>query len=591
MREIILKAAAFSFAIVLLLSNVTDDASLIASANKIANEDTAVLSAVNGEQDNVPAKPVIAQKAVYSGKLELTAVNLSSYGSDVSFEIEINGSYARTQSMEMLKSAGCLFTTIDGKDYLNPSTKYSVRVRAVTADTASEWSDPLTVYTNSKTYYFIDEGTEFSTLVNGRMIKTGKLAKAVYAHGIPTNAGGYTSEGRNVDNYSTRYIKLTDSDYENCFVLVSEASRVSNNSVLAQTPAAPEIELGIAFGDELSVKVNNLDKYDDETEFTVSVDNRAVKTISCKDLKAQGCVLISKSASAHFAPDSKYKVTVEAQYRQLRTSSYSKYSTDSVSYYKFEKGKTYYMCAGGQFYSAGVTSRAGCGKGSSANAKGELIEGQPLSSGQKEYVKITEGDHAGYYFKVSDVSRATGTEYADNDRIRQEEAKRAAEAERLAREQAERARAAREKAEQEAQAQAQALANANKGGGSGELTDRDAKIAVVINYALSNVGGRYVYCGERFRACDCSGLTKLCYAQIGVKLDHIAAHQAYAGKRVTLAEIQPGDLIVTRGGGHVMIYIGNGEVVHATSYARGIVRDPLSRAISGTSIYAITRII
>lgn len=588
MRETILKAAAFSFAIVLLLANVPDDTSLRASANKIANEDTAVLNGTDDFQVIVPAKPVIAQKAVYSGKLELTAENYSTYGDDVSFEIEINGTLARTQSMAMLRSAGCLFTTVDGKDYLTPSTKYSVRVRAVNKDAQSEWSDPLTVYTNSKTYYFVDKGTEFSTFVNGKMIKSGRLSKGVYAHGTLADAGGYPSEGRNKDTYSARYIKLTDSEYQNCYVLVSEAERVSNSEVLDQKPEIPEIELGIAFADQISVKVSNLDKYSEETDFNISVDNRFIKTVSFAELKAQGCVLISDSASAHLAPDSKYKVTVEAQYRQLRSSSYGRFSTEKESFYKFENGKTFYSCYGGQFYSAGVTSRAGCGKGVSANSKGELIEGKALSSGQKEYVQITAGDHAGYYFKVSDVSRATGTEYAENDRIRQEEAKRAAEAEKAAREKAAKEKAAREKAEREAYLKS--LENMNKGGGSG-VSDRDAKIAVVINYALENVGGRYVFGGAQKRACDCSGLTMLCYSQIGINIGHIAARQPNYGRRVTLAEIQPGDIIVTRGGGHVMLYIGNGEVVHATSYQRGIVRDPLSRAVSGTSIYAIARII
>ena len=44
------------------------------------------------------------------------------------------------------------------------------------------------MYTNSKTYYFVDKGTEFRPFVNGKMIKSGRLSKGVYAHGTLADA-------------------------------------------------------------------------------------------------------------------------------------------------------------------------------------------------------------------------------------------------------------------------------------------------------------------------------------------------------------------------------------------------------------------
>ena len=63
------------------------------------------------------------------------------------------------------------------------------------------------------------------------------------------------------------------------------------------------------------------------------------------------------------------------------------------------------------------------------------------------------------------------------------------------------------------------------------------------------------------------------YAQFGYSLPHSAAAQSGCGSKVSLSNVQPGDLIFYRNGsriGHVAMYIGDGKIVHASSAKSGI---------------------
>ena len=97
----------------------------------------------------------------------------------------------------------------------------------------------------------------------------------------------------------------------------------------------------------------------------------------------------------------------------------------------------------------------------------------------------------------------------------------------------------------------------------------------VVNYALKFVGGPYVYGGNSLtNGTDCSGFTKLVFANYGVYLPRSAPEQAYAGLHVDLSDIQPGDIIVSGYDGvvcHVALYIGDGKLVHALNSNVGIV--------------------
>ncbi len=97
----------------------------------------------------------------------------------------------------------------------------------------------------------------------------------------------------------------------------------------------------------------------------------------------------------------------------------------------------------------------------------------------------------------------------------------------------------------------------------------------VVNYALKFVGYPYVYGGNSLTSgTDCSGFTKLVFANYGIYLPRSAPEQAYAGVHVDLENIMPGDIIVSGYDGvvcHASLYIGDGKLVHALNSNVGIV--------------------
>jgi cell wall-associated NlpC family hydrolase len=96
--------------------------------------------------------------------------------------------------------------------------------------------------------------------------------------------------------------------------------------------------------------------------------------------------------------------------------------------------------------------------------------------------------------------------------------------------------------------------------------------ATVVAFALSKVGGPYVWGGNGPTGYDCSGLTRAAYLQVGIDLPHNAASQMGYGTPVSTDALAPGDLLFFYNPvGHVGIYIGDGQMVHASTYGVGIV--------------------
>lgn len=89
-----------------------------------------------------------------------------------------------------------------------------------------------------------------------------------------------------------------------------------------------------------------------------------------------------------------------------------------------------------------------------------------------------------------------------------------------------------------------------------------AKYGSVVGYALSFQGVPYVWGGESPAGFDCSGLVKYVFAAFGKNFQHSVAAQKAACTPISESQLQPGDLVFW-GTGHVGIYIGGGNFVHA----------------------------
>ena len=95
----------------------------------------------------------------------------------------------------------------------------------------------------------------------------------------------------------------------------------------------------------------------------------------------------------------------------------------------------------------------------------------------------------------------------------------------------------------------------------------------ICEYARQFVGNPYRWGGTSLtKGADCSGFTLSVYANYGVSLPHSSKAQANCGTRIDLSELQPGDLVFYGGKNihHVAMYIGNGQVVHASNARDGI---------------------
>jgi cell wall-associated NlpC family hydrolase len=96
--------------------------------------------------------------------------------------------------------------------------------------------------------------------------------------------------------------------------------------------------------------------------------------------------------------------------------------------------------------------------------------------------------------------------------------------------------------------------------------------AAIVEAARGKIGQPYSY-----GRLDCSGLTKLAYARVGISLPHKASKQDEYGRRVSRSSARPGDLVFWGGDAahHVAVYIGGGRVIHAPGRGRHVQRSRL----------------
>lgn len=142
----------------------------------------------------------------------------------------------------------------------------------------------------------------------------------------------------------------------------------------------------------------------------------------------------------------------------------------------------------------------------------------------------------------------------------------------------------RKKAEEAARKAAEAAKKNNNSGSTttttpaGKATYNTAEIYAsngsdtgknIAAYACSFIGNPYVPGGTSLtNGADCSGFTQAVYRNFGYSIPRNSYSQRSAGKEVSLAEAQPGDIVCYAG--HVAMYIGNGKIVHASTVKTGI---------------------
>jgi cell wall-associated NlpC family hydrolase len=90
-----------------------------------------------------------------------------------------------------------------------------------------------------------------------------------------------------------------------------------------------------------------------------------------------------------------------------------------------------------------------------------------------------------------------------------------------------------------------------------------AQYGGVVGLAMQELGKPYVWGAAGPSSFDCSGLVMYVYAQVGVSLPHNAAAMFSYGSPVAYSDLQPGDLVFFSGLGHMGIYIGGGQFIHA----------------------------
>jgi cell wall-associated NlpC family hydrolase len=89
---------------------------------------------------------------------------------------------------------------------------------------------------------------------------------------------------------------------------------------------------------------------------------------------------------------------------------------------------------------------------------------------------------------------------------------------------------------------------------------------VAVRYAYAALGKPYEWAADGPDSYDCSGLTMAAWRAAGKSLSHSASIQYRETARISRSQLQPGDLVFYNNLGHVAIYVGNGQVIHAPTF-------------------------
>ncbi len=201
----------------------------------------------------------------------------------------------------------------------------------------------------------------------------------------------------------------------------------------------------------------------------------------------------------------------------------------------------------------------------------ELQEGQAY---MEELLAQKKEEYENYSVMLTKAKQEAATytarikqETAQIRKLEEEERKRREEEERKRKEEEERRRKEQEALladgdsdSEEAPKKQETPKPTSSGGGKGQD---------IANYACKFIGNPYVAGGTSLtNGADCSGFVMSVYKNFGINLPRSSYSQSTVGKGVSYSDARPGDVIYY--GGHVGIYIGNGQIVHASTERTGI---------------------
>jgi cell wall-associated NlpC family hydrolase len=202
---------------------------------------------------------------------------------------------------------------------------------------------------------------------------------------------------------------------------------------------------------------------------------------------------------------------------------------------------------------------------------GGAVQATDSAAAARSAAERTQAEAAALLDRVAaqqaDLDRQVATFQAVYDRL-------AAEEQRAAREAAE-----RHAAEETAAAPTPAASEASAGTAPAAAAPAPApRVAAAggaartaVDTALAQLGDPYVWAAAGPDAFDCSGLVQYAYAAAGVRLPHSSTMQSQMGTPVSRSQLQPGDLVFFYSPvSHVGIYVGDGQMVHASTYGQPV---------------------
>lgn len=122
----------------------------------------------------------------------------------------------------------------------------------------------------------------------------------------------------------------------------------------------------------------------------------------------------------------------------------------------------------------------------------------------------------------------------------------------------------------------------NSSSGSNSSSSSNSIGDKLVSLAKSKLGCKYVWGATGPNTFDCSGLTSWCHKQVGINIPRTSLAQSKGGKAVSKSNLQPGDLIFWKTTsaevGHVGMYVGNGQFIHAPNKSKPVKYDSLSNS-------------